>query len=327
MAEEKLISQDLSGVAARSECVALTAGRVWFGAAPLRTAVRMAIGGNLVERREFDEVLSIIASRLQSASRAGVAVGSVNLDHLYHFRQIGAAPNGRLEWLLLADGMPIAWRGQLLTGEPWPRIAGADLLPSVLALAEETGQRVGFFGGSTETHRLLAEFLRRHHPGLAISGMWAPDAHTIESSSDELASDIRAARTDILVVSLGKPRQEQWVDQHGCATGARIFLPCGGAIDFLAGTTRRAPGWMQRIGLEWFYRLTREPRRLARRYLLQGPIALLRAARAQLICYPGVSYAGTPTGDYADTSGAVRDAAQPKRSAINGKVSQHGLVA
>lgn len=267
-------------------------------------AVRMVISGTIVERREFDEVLSIITSRLQSASKVGLVVGSVNLDHLYHFRRIGAVPAGPLDWLLLADGMPIAWRGQLLTGKPWPRITGADLLPSVLALAEETGQRVGFFGGSAETHRLLAEVLRRRHPALAISGMWAPDAHSIASFSDRWAAAIRAARTDILVVSLGKPRQEQWVDQHGCATGARIFLPCGGAIGYLAGNTKRAPGWVQKVGLEWFYRLTHQPRRLARRYLLQGPVALLRAARAHLVCFPGVYYVGTPTSDYADMSGA-----------------------
>jgi len=312
MTAKKLIAQDLSDMAARTECAAPTTGRVWSGVAPLRTAERMAIGGSIVERREFDEVLSIIAARLQSESEAGLAVGSVNLDHLYHFRKVGAAPHGRLEWLLLADGMPIAWWGRLLTAKPWPRITGADLLPSVLALAEETGQRVGFFGGSAETHRLLAEFLKKRHPALAVSGMWTPDAHSIEAFSDDLAGAVRAARTDILVVSLGKPRQEQWIDQHGCATGARIFLPCGGAIDFLAGKTQRAPKWMQKIGLEWFYRLTREPRRLARRYLLQGPVALLRAARAQLICYPGVCYAGAPTGDYATRSGTVRDAAQPK---------------
>jgi exopolysaccharide biosynthesis WecB/TagA/CpsF family protein len=255
--------------------------------------VRMVVSGSVVERCDTDQVLSIIAARLRSQS-PGLAVGSVNLDHLHHFRTLGAAPAGRLEWLLLADGMPIAWRGQLLTAKPWPRVTGADLLPAVLALAESTGRRVGFFGGSAETHRLLAKGLRERHPALAVSGMWAPDPADIESGSDALVADIRAARTDILIVSLGKPRQEQWVDRHGFATGARVFLPCGGAIDFLAGKTRRAPLWMQRIGLEWFYRLTREPRRLARRYLLQGPLSLLRASRAQLICYPGVYYVAHP---------------------------------
>jgi UDP-N-acetyl-D-mannosaminuronic acid transferase (WecB/TagA/CpsF family) len=145
--------------------------------------------------------------------------------------------------------------------------------------------------------------------------MWSPDPQDIETCSDALVAAIRAAGTDILVVSLGKPRQEQWIDRHGYGTGARIFLPCGGAVDFLAGMTRRAPDWMQRSGLEWFYRLTREPRRLARRYLLQGPFALLRAARAQLICYPGVYYAGTPgyetteSHEPTQTSGAAAESA------------------
>jgi exopolysaccharide biosynthesis WecB/TagA/CpsF family protein len=264
--------------------------------------VRMALSGGIVERREFDEVLSVIASRLLSASSVGLAVGSVNLDHLGHFHNASAAPVGALEWLFLADGMPIAWRGRLLTGKRWPRITGTDLLPSVLLLAERTGQRVGFFGGSVETHRLLSGVLRERFPALAISGMWAPDARSIASSSAEWAAAIRSARTDILIVSLGKPRQEQWIDQHGCASGARVFLPCGAAIGHLAGDVKRAPGWMQDCGLEWLFRLINEPRRLARRYLLNGPIALLRVTRAQLIRHPGAHHAVTPVGACADPS-------------------------
>lgn len=298
MSAERLIPPDPSGAAGRDVDVAAD-------------GVRMVISGTIVERRGFDEVLSIITSRLQSAAKVGLAVGSVNLDHLYRFRKITARPTGPLEWLLLADGMPIAWRGRLLTSKPWPRVTGADLLPAVLALAEETGRRVGFFGGSAETHRLLADHFRNHHPALAISGMWAPDAHSIASRSENWAAAVRDARTDILVVSLGKPQQEHWIDRYGCATGARIFLACGGSIDFLVGTTQRAPNWMQNAGLEWFYRLTHEPRRLARRYLLQGPIALLRAARAQLICYPAAYYTGytdTPAKDDVDLPQAPRSA-------------------
>lgn len=272
--------------------------------------VRMVVSGSVVERCDTGEVLSIIAARL-AAEGPGLAVGSVNLDHLHHFRRLGAAPMGRLEWLLLADGMPIAWRGKLLTAKPWPRVTGADLLPAVLALAESSGRRVGFFGGSPTTHQLLARHLRQRYPALAVSGMWSPQPEDIETRSDALAAAIREAGTDVLIVSLGKPRQEQWVDRHGSATGARIFLPCGGAVDFLAGQTRRAPQWMQRIGLEWFYRLTHEPRRLSRRYLLHGPFALLRATRAQLICYPGVYYAGASDAsahDRAEIPGAATKA-------------------
>lgn len=270
--------------------------------------VRMVVSGNIVERCEIQDVLSIVDSHLRSSSGRGLALGSVNLDHLHHFRVAGSAPGGLVEWLLLADGMPIAWRGRLLTARPWPRVTGADLLPAVLALAEANGRRVGFFGGSPQTHRLLAEHLRSHYPDLVISGMWAPFPDDIESRSQALCSAIRTARTDLLIVSLGKPRQEHWVDEHGHATGARVFLPFGGAIDFLAGRTSRAPHWMQRSGLEWLYRLTREPRRLARRYLLQGPVSLLRAARAQLICYPGIHYVGTSAQECGEMSGAPTEA-------------------
>jgi N-acetylglucosaminyldiphosphoundecaprenol N-acetyl-beta-D-mannosaminyltransferase len=262
--------------------------------------VRMVVSGSIVERRDTHEVLSMIDSRLRSVSSVGLAVGSVNLDHLHHFRTVSTAPSGQLEWLLLADGMPIAWRGQMLTSRRWPRITGADLLPEVLALAEAKGSRVGFFGGAAATHQRLGRRLSENYPALEISGMWSPNADEIESRSQLLQAEILSARTDILIVSLGKPRQEQWVDRHGHGTGARIFLPFGGAVDFLAGEQRRAPAWMQRVGLEWLYRLNREPRRLARRYLLQGPGALLRAARAQLICYPGVYQAGPPNGAWAE---------------------------
>jgi len=271
-------------------------------------AVRMVVSGSIVERRDTQEVLSMIDSRLRSVSPVGLAVGSVNLDHLHHFRTVSTAPSGQLEWLLLADGMPIAWRGQMLTSRRWPRITGADLLPEVLALAEAKGSRVGFFGGVAATHKRLARRLSENYPALEISGMWSPNADEIESRSQLLQAEILSARTDILIVSLGKPRQEQWVDRYGHGTGARIFLPFGGAVDFLAGEQRRAPAWMQRIGLEWLYRLNREPRRLARRYLLQGPGALLRAARAQLICYPGVYYAGPPTGAWAERPNAAEPA-------------------
>ncbi|MCG5433892.1 WecB/TagA/CpsF family glycosyltransferase [Mycobacterium sp. MYCO198283] len=256
--------------------------------------VRMAISGTIVERRDADEVLDIVSTRLQAATARGLAVGSVNLDHLHHFRRLGATGPGGLEWLLLADGAPVALRGRVLTSQPWPRVTGADLLPRVLELASARGCRVGFFGGTPHTHELLRAALARQYPSLNIAGMWAPDPEVVDKQSPLLAAQIRAAGTDILVVSLGKPRQEHWVDRYGTATGARIFLPFGGAIDFMAGKTQRAPDWMRRVGLEWLHRLTREPRRLFRRYLVQGPVSLLRAGRAQLIYYPGVYYAGEP---------------------------------
>lgn len=261
---------------------------------PPNVAARMAISGSIVERRDTNEVLSIIGRRLGTHTPTGLAIGSVNLDHLRHFKNLNTPNRRGPQWLVLADGMPIALRGRMLTGAAWPRVAGADLLPRVLELAEHMQRRVGFLGGTRDAHQLLTRALAVHYPMLQISGMWSPERRFIAAHSPELAADIRAAHTDILVVSLGKPTQEHWVEHHGAETGARIFLPFGGAADFLAGKTRRAPARMQSMGLEWLYRLTQEPRRLAGRYLLHGPAAMLAAARAQLIVYPGVCYGAAP---------------------------------
>jgi N-acetylglucosaminyldiphosphoundecaprenol N-acetyl-beta-D-mannosaminyltransferase len=279
--------------------------------------VRMTICGNVIERRDVDEVIDVVKSRLRTETTGCLAVGSVNLDHLNHFRGGGALGNRTgPEWLLLADGMPIAWRGQLLTARPWPRVTGAELLPRLLEFAEESGLRVGFLGGTVDTHEQLAGRLDGDYPDLVISGMWSPSAEELAMDSADIAGAIRKARTDILVVCLGKPRQEHWVDRYGVDTGARLFLPFGAAADFLAGTKRRAPQWMQRSGLEWFYRLSREPRRLARRYLIQGPIALLRAVRAQLIYAPGVYYSAAEDDGHRSESQELRDPVQSRSPVV-----------
>ena len=91
-----------------------------------------------------------------------------------------------------------------------------------------------------------------------------------------LAGTIRDAHTDLLVVGLGKPRQEEWMQRYAGASGARVLLGFGAAADFLAGKVSRAPGWLRRAGGEWLYRLYKEPRRLFRRYCLEGPPAMWR---------------------------------------------------
>lgn len=235
-------------------------------AAEPAVVVRMAIGGDIVQRRAADEVLSIVNSRLRSNSPIGLAVGSVNLDDLHHFRRLGAAASvGRPQWLLLADGMPIALRGRVLTSVPRPRITGANLLRRILELAARRHQRVAVLGGQTETHMLLADKLSMEYPGLTVAGFWSPDRDELEQRSDEIAAEIAAARPDILVVSLGKPRQELWVDRFGPATGAKVFLPFGAATDFLVGTANLVPQWMRRSGFQWPHRLTWQRRRLASR--------------------------------------------------------------
>lgn len=230
------------------------------------------------------DVLDRIGLRIAAGGPRPLAVCSVNVDHLHHFgrgrRNLGRA----VEWLSVADGAPVAGRGAMVARHRWPRVTGADLLPAVIAMAEKRGWRMGFVGGTAEMHVRLAEVLTERYPRLDVSGYWAPERAELDdpARSAGLVDEIRETRPTVLIVGLGKPRQEQWIDEAGPGTGAQVLLPFGAAADFLAGMVSRAPTAWQRAGAEWLYRLLQEPRRLGRRYLVQGPRAILRLRRARL---------------------------------------------
>lgn len=245
---------------------------------------RMRIGDILVDRHTADEVMTLVARRLSVPDAAPLAVGSVNLDHLHHFRTARAATRLAPEWMWLADGAPVAWRGARLCGGPWPRVTGADLLEPLLDGCAARGVQVGFFGGLPATHTRLAAVFAARYPTAGPARFWSPTREQVECprASTRLAAEIAAARVRVLVVGLGKPRQEWWIDRHGIDTGAEVLLAFGAAADFLAGVVHRAPDFYQRRGLEWLYRLRQEPRRLMRRYLVQGPSALLQLRHATL---------------------------------------------
>ncbi|GIH12939.1 WecB/TagA/CpsF family glycosyltransferase [Rugosimonospora africana] len=253
------------------------------------TASRIVLGGALVDLMRRDDVVSAVNDRLGGGERVrppGVplAIGSANLDHVHHFGRRGrsaadidvAGPTP--EWLILLDGVPMVRRAASLTGRSWPLLAGSDLLPLLLNTAQAARARVGFLGGSGQMHDIVRPVLADRYPGLTVAGFWAPPRTDLadRDGAARLAALIREARVDLLVVGLGKPRQERWIQRHAGASGARVLLAFGAATDFLAGTATRAPGWVRRAGVEWLYRLSREPRRLARRYCVQGPPALWR---------------------------------------------------
>ncbi|QZH62695.1 MULTISPECIES: WecB/TagA/CpsF family glycosyltransferase [Mycolicibacterium] len=245
----------------------------------------MRIGATSVARCSTAEVIALVTRHLGVPDAPALALGSVNLDHLHHFRAgrtaLGGAGSGP-EWLWLADGAPVAWRGSRLTGTLWPRVTGADLLDPLLDECVLRRAQVGFFGGQPDTHRRLAEVWAYRYPQAPAPLFWAPSRREVECprSSAELAAEIRAAGVRVLIVGLGKPRQELWIDRHGAATGAAVLAAFGAAADFLAGVVNRAPERYRRHGMEWLYRLNQEPRRLARRYLVQGPPAFAQLRHA-----------------------------------------------
>jgi exopolysaccharide biosynthesis WecB/TagA/CpsF family protein len=252
---------------------------------------RIVLGGALVDLRHRDDVISAVGDRLTGGvpadavlAGAALAIGSANLDHVHHFGRSGRSAadidvaGESPEWLMLLDGAPMVRRATSLTGRPWPLLAGSDLLPALLDTAQVAGARVGFLGGTPQMHDIVRPVLADRYPDLVVAGFWAPPRADLadHGTAAGLAELVRGARTDLLVVGLGKPRQERWIQRYASPSGARVLLAFGAATDFLAGTVSRAPAWVRSAGVEWLYRLCREPRRLARRYCVQGPPAMWR---------------------------------------------------
>jgi exopolysaccharide biosynthesis WecB/TagA/CpsF family protein len=145
-------------------------------------------------------------------------------------------------------------------------------------VCEQRRARVAFVGGTDELRRRLPAALAQRWPELQVSGHWTPERAVVEdaAASEDLAAEIADAGVDLLVVGLGKPRQERWMARHAGATGARVTAAFGASTEFIAGVQQRAPEALSRVGAEWAYRLYKEPRRLARRYLAEGPVALAK---------------------------------------------------
>ncbi|MER7798029.1 WecB/TagA/CpsF family glycosyltransferase [Microbacterium sp. NPDC096154] len=236
-----------------------------------------------------EPALRVIAQGAARRSPRPLAVASINLDHLHHFgrhtHHAATTEGGPVEWLNLIDGSPIAAYARRETGLAYPRLSGSDLIADVLRLAADEDLSIGVLGGDPALCAPLRQRLTQRWPGVRFAGHWTPPRAQLSTpeGAASVAESIREAGADILLVCLGKPRQELWIDTYGAQTGAGVMLAFGAVVDFLAGRVARAPRWVSRAGLEWAWRLMLEPRRLAHRYLVQGPpayIALRRSARA-----------------------------------------------
>ncbi len=182
--------------------------------------------------------------------------------------------------LVTPDGMPLVWIGRA-TGFPRvTRVYGPDLLPAVLAHPPAAGHRHFFYGGGPGVAERLIARLGARYPGLQVAGWHTPPFRAPTPDEDAaICREIAASGADIVWVGLGTPKQERWMHAHVGRVGAPVLVGVGAAFDFLSGTKRQAPRWMQRSGLEWAFRLANEPRRLARRYLTNNPRFVWRIAQ------------------------------------------------
>jgi N-acetylglucosaminyldiphosphoundecaprenol N-acetyl-beta-D-mannosaminyltransferase len=237
---------------------------------PEVTAHRLRIGTIWVDALSFEEALREIASLVNR--RRGGAVYTPNVDHIMKAESNDLFRRAYLDVSVsLADGMPLVWAARLL-GCPLPeRVAGSDLLLPLMKLAAQHHWRVYLLGGAPGVAEASAKMLAEQL-GVTVVG-W--DDCRIESDGSDVTgasvTRVRDAKPDLLLVALGPPKQELWIYRAAAEIGPVVALGVGASLDFITGRHRRAPRWMSSVGLEWIFRLFQEPRRLWRRYLLEGP--------------------------------------------------------
>lgn len=246
---------------------------------------RLHFGQLDIDDLSFAEALDAIAA-LVDAGQGGTVL-TPNVDHVVlcekdaRLRDAYASAS-----LSLVDGMPLLWASRLL-GRPLPeKISGSDLILPLMKLAAERHDRVYFLGGAPGVAELAARHLRELVPGLNVVGTDAPriDVDREPPVEDEVIARVHAARPDLILVALGCPKQEIFMSRMASALRPAVMLGIGAGLDFWAGTAQRAPAWVSASGLEWLYRLAREPRRLWRRYLVRDPeflVILLRELRSR----------------------------------------------
>jgi N-acetylglucosaminyldiphosphoundecaprenol N-acetyl-beta-D-mannosaminyltransferase len=197
-----------------------------------------------------------------------------NVDHVVMFQ---SRPDLRQAYadasLVLADGSPVVWVSRLLRQSLPERVAGSDLVPELFERVSQTSVcqplRVFLLGAAPGVGDRAAAAIHGRWPKVQVVGTYSPpvgfECDPVEN--EKILSLIARAHPHLLLVGLGAPKQELWVQRFSGQLQARVALCIGATIDFLAGEKSRSPRWMRRIGLEWLHRLSSEPSRLAKRYL------------------------------------------------------------
>ena len=171
--------------------------------------------------------------------------------------------------VLLPDGISVVWAMRLLNGLKIQKIAGADLFFYEMERANEKGGKCFFLGSTTETLEKIQKRAASEYPNVEVSSYSPPyKAEFSYEDNEQMIEAINTVKPDVLFVGMTAPKQEKWAYQHFIQMQVGHVCCIGAVFDFYAGTVQRAPMWMIQLGVEWLYRLIKEPRRLWRRYLI-----------------------------------------------------------
>ena len=221
---------------------------------------------------DYAETLEWIDATVGSGGRGYVCVAAVHtVMASREDPELRAALAGAS--FTVPDGQPLVWALNLLGHRLGDRVYGPELMDRACARAARTGQRFYLYGGRNAGGLAqLARELRLRHPGLTIVGGHVPPFRELtDAEAEAVVADIDRSRADVVWVGLGVPKQEKWMARMRPRLQAPVLIGVGAAFDFHAGLVAQAPERLQRVGLEWAFRLSQEPRRLWRRYLRYNP--------------------------------------------------------
>jgi len=227
--------------------------------------MRVHLMGCAVDNLDMEETLGVVEGFIRSGRPHQHVV--INVDKIVKasrdpaLRQIINGCD-----LINADGMPVVWASRLLGKPLKERVTGVDLFEALMARAAEKGWRVFLLGAREEVVSGVAHLYPARYPGLTLAGYrngyWKPE------DEDRVVAEIAATRPDILFVAISSPKKEAFLARYQAAMKVPFAMGVGGTFDVAVGLVKRAPVWMQKAGLEWFYRFLQEPRRMFRRYFI-----------------------------------------------------------
>ncbi|MUL39035.1 WecB/TagA/CpsF family glycosyltransferase [Gloeocapsopsis dulcis] len=235
--------------------------------------MKVDICGVEIDRCTFDKAVETIISYALSANEPRYVV-TPNAQHILLLQE-----NTRFcevyekAFLVVADGVPLVWASKFLGRSLPGRVNGTDLFERLCQEAAKHELKVFLLGGRPGSAKGSAQVLQQKHPGLKIVDTYCPP-YSFETDSAEIAlinEKIRAATPHLLFVALGAPKQEYWIYDNYQEIEVPISIGIGASFEFVSGMIPRAPLWMQKSGLEWFFRLVSEPKRLWQRYILGNP--------------------------------------------------------
>ncbi|WP_323194587.1 WecB/TagA/CpsF family glycosyltransferase [Nodularia harveyana] len=246
--------------------------------------MRVNICGIEIDKYSFDEVVEEIVNHCLAKGVPKYVV-TPNAMHILElqkdakFREIY-----RRAFLVVPDGVSLLWAAQLLQTPLNGRVNGTDLFETLCAIASEKGLKIFLLGGRPGAAEKAQEVLQTRYPDLAIVGTYSP-SYGFEKQPEELKlinSRIASVAPDILFVGLGAPKQEKWIASNYLSLTVPVSLGIGVSFELVADMVSRAPGWMQKAGLEWLFRLIVEPQRLWKRYILGNPIFMWLVLKQRL---------------------------------------------